>query len=153
MNRWSKIVLGIGVGATCGWVAGGLLGPAAGRGPAALALHTLVTYAATLVWLLADVWILVFLAGSARALRRAAGTAAASAAAASRRVVALGAGAAAAVVAQFAVSGALFPGRMDVRLHLALALFALLLQLAFLVAGGRELARHHRLQQALEAAG
>lgn len=152
MNRWSKIVLGIGGLATAAWLAGGLLGPAAGRSPEALALHTLVVYGALLLWLLADLWILVFLAGCARALRRSAPAARRAEIAGRPRVFALGGAAVLLALAQFTVSGLLFPGRMDPRVHLALALAALLAQLAFLAAGGRELARQHRLRLALEAA-
>jgi hypothetical protein len=153
MNRWSKIVIGVGVLASLGWIAGGLLGPGAGRSPENLARHTQVVYGATLLWILADVWILIFLAGSTRALRRAlSGSARTGDAGVRHGVVALGVGAAVLVVAQFAVSSELFPGHLDARLHLATALAALVLQLAFLIVGGRELARHHRLQRALEAA-
>lgn len=140
MNHWSKIVLSLALLATAGWVTVGLAGEGAGRSPEGLTLHALLAYSAILVWVLADVWIVVFLAGCERAARRSAragGTVLDDLARARRRVSALGAAAVALALGQFVASGLLFPGRMPYALHFALAALALIAQLALIVAGAR----------------
>jgi hypothetical protein len=131
LNRWSRIVLGIALSATAAWVAVGVVGRGAGRGPEQLALHTTLAYAATLLWLLADIWIVVFLAGCVRAARRLApgGAPALGALERSRRhVSALGGASVALALGQFVASGLLYPGRLPASVHLALALVALVAQ-------------------------
>ena len=140
MNRWSKIVLGIALLASAGWVAAGAAGDGADRDPESMVLHTLLAYAATLVWLLADTWIVVFLLGCERAARRLArGTPPAleTLARTRRRVAAFGAAAVALALGQFALSGLLYPGRFPAALHLALALLALAAQLVFVASAAR----------------
>ena len=140
MNHWSKIVLSLAVLATAGWVAVGLAGEGAGRSPEGLTLHALLAYSVVLVWVLADIWIVVFLAGCERAARRGAGAGGAvldDHARARRRVSALGAAAVALALGQFGAAGLLYPGRMPYALHFALAALALVAQLALIVAGAR----------------
>ena len=71
MNRWSKIVLGIGLAGLAGWIATGLQGRLVGAEREALALHTLAAFASTLALILADAWIVIFLGACERSLERA----------------------------------------------------------------------------------
>jgi hypothetical protein len=142
MNRWSRIVLGIALLASAAWVAVGAAGGAADRDPEAMVRHTLLAYAATLVWLLADTWIVVFLIGCERAARRLApgpAPALAGLARARRRVASLGAASAALALGQFAFSGLLYPDRFPAAAHVTLALLALLAQLVFVASAARAL--------------
>jgi hypothetical protein len=141
MNRWSRIVAAIAVAGCLAWLGAGLAGRSAGSGPQPLALQNRVGFGATLTLLLADVWVIVYLATGAR-LARAAGFDLSRLARGRRVVYSLAVLAAVLAVTQFTLAGALFPGRMAPAVHVALALAALAAQIAFLIVAVRHLARH-----------
>lgn len=147
MNRWSRIVVAIAVAGCLAWVAAGLAGRDAGGGPMPLARHTLVGFGATLTLLLADVWVVVYLATGVRLARREGRDL--DALALERRVVYASAILAAAfAVTAFTLAGARYPTDMSPALHVGLALSTLVAQLVFLVAAIRLLARHEAALQA-----
>ena len=141
MNRWSRIVAAIAVAGCVAWLAAGFAGRDAGHGPEALAVHTLVAFGATLALLLADVWVVVYLATSAR-LARAAGIDLDRLARGRTAVCSLAVLAAALAVTAFTLAGALYPGGMPPALHVGLALATLAAQVVFLIVAVRHLGRH-----------
>jgi hypothetical protein len=140
LNRWSRIVFAIAVAGCLAWVAAGLAGREAGRGPEPLAVHTLVAFGATLALLLADLWVVVYLATCTR-LARAAGRDLSALGRARRSVYAAAILAVLLAITAFAVAGALYPGRLDPLLHVGLALSALGAQIVFVVLAIRLLRR------------
>jgi len=143
MNRWSRIVVAIALAGCGAWIAAGLAGDDAGRGPEALGLHALVAFGATLALLLADVWLIVYLAAGAR-LARAAGVDLGPLSRGRRAVCALAGLAAALAVFAFALAGALYPDRLSPVLHVGLAVATLVAHAALLTVAVRHLARHER---------
>jgi hypothetical protein len=141
MTRWSRIVVGIAAAASVAWLVAGLAGRDADAGPEPLAVHTLISFGATLALLLADVWVIVYLATGARLARRA-GLELARLARGRVLVYSLAGLAAALAVASFTLAGALYPGRLPAALHLALALATLVAQIAFVSVAARHLGRH-----------
>lgn len=141
MNRWSRIVAGIAVAGCLAWAGAGLAGREAGSGPEPLAVHTLVGFGATLTLLLADVWVIVYLATAVR-LARTAGFDLDRLARGRVVVYSLGVLAAVLAVTAFTLAGALYPGRMPTALHLGLALATLAAQVLFLFFAVRHLGRH-----------
>lgn len=141
MNRWSRIVVAIALVGCAAWIAAGLAGDEAGRGPGPLGQHTLVAFGATLALLLADVWLIVYLVASAR-LARAAGVDLGPLSRSRRAVCVLAGLAAALAVCAFALAGALYPDRLSPSLHVGLAVTTLVAHAALLVAAVRHLARH-----------
>jgi hypothetical protein len=141
MSRWSRIVIAIALFGCGAWVAAGIAGDEAGRGPGPLGLHTLVAFGATLALLLADIWLIVYLLAGAR-LARAAGIDLGALAAGRRAVCALAVLAAALAVCAFSLAGALYPDRLSPVLHTVLAVATLAAHAILLVAAVRHLARH-----------
>lgn len=152
MNRWARIVVAMAAVATAGWIAAGVLGfRVADDGT--LADHTLISFAALLLLLLSQTWVAAFALASERlALRRVdRRRAEAATMVRSGRIAALWAGVAiVAALAQFTVSNALYPGRLEPRAHTvagAAAALAIVLALAVEV---RALRRHGRAAAALD---
>lgn len=131
----------IAVAGCVAWVAAGLAGREAGRGPEPLAVHTLVGFGATLALLLADLWVVVYLATGTR-LARAAGRDLSALSRGRRSVYAAASLAAAFAITAFSVAGALYPGRLPATIHVGLAIAALTAQVVFLVVAIRLLRRH-----------
>jgi hypothetical protein len=152
VNHWVKTVYGIAAVAALGWIAAGWLGPAARHEAEGLSVHTLVALAAALGWILADLWVPIYFAGCARALRRATGpgTLAATTGADKRRVAGLATGALVLTVGQLVLAGTLYPDGPPAWLHVTLAVGALLAQGGFLVFSTRAL---RRLDRAFESVG
>ncbi len=165
--RYEKIIVGIGLGGTAALVAAAVLGFGGVRPGEGLELHLALAMAATLGVLLAHVWVLVFLAGTGRGLRRLAADRArgferpARAFARLRRVrrwavaaAAAAVGAAAALVlsggAAFTGSAVMPGGAASMRAHAAaihagLFALALVLQLAALAVEWRALRANRAL--------
>jgi len=149
VNRWSRIVWTLSLLAAIGWIAGGWFGYEV-RDGASLARHTLLVFFALLALVLTHGWVAIYLLAVEQLLRRRARPSQSeeSSLARARRRGAIGAALAiAAALAQFAVSNALFPDRLDAGWHawgalgtaMLLALAALLERSALAATG--ELAR------------
>ncbi len=154
MNRWSRIVFAIACVGAVAWMGAGWAGREVASDPDRMPIHTLLGFGATLTLLFADCWIVTFLVACERAARQLgpAGTAAADrGTGARRRAVLLGGLAAATSVGHFALSGLLFPQRLEPRIHLALAGVAFGLQVVFMVVARRDLTAQNR--QFTHAAG
>jgi uncharacterized membrane protein len=150
MNRWSRIVWWLAIVSTAGWIAGGLLGYRA-VDQLTLARHTLTSLVALLALILCHSWIALFSLVSRgllsrtgaeidRQLRSAIGIAAVAA------TVAI-----VAAVAQFTVSNALFPARLEATRHAIAGGSSVLVLVLALVFEGRALARHGAAVRTLEA--
>lgn len=142
-----RALIFVGVFAVAAFVAAGALGfEAAGRGN--LRLHLLVGFVSVLLLLLSQVWILIFLVASGRAVRRTvdlAGLDPALAAESRTRLRRLAPWLASAVllsVATFAVGPQMAGGGAPRWLHAGLAAAALAAQVSALVLERRELGAH-----------
>lgn len=146
MNRWSRIVWTLALLGALAWIVGGSFGYEV-RDNASLARHTLLVFAALLALVFTHGWVAVHLLVVERLLRRSSRLSAreTSIMASARRRGAAGATLAlVSVVAQFAVSNALYPGRLGAGWHALGALgsalvlgLALTLEWAALTAAGK----------------
>lgn len=153
MNRWSRIVLGIAAAGLLAWAATGVQGRLAGASREALAWHTLAGFGATLLLLLANAWVVIFLTACERGLRRRASVEAsrlAPLAGARRGVAAVTALAVGATLAQIALSSRFYPGLLPAWVHLALAATSLASQAGFWLSARRALRAQHALCVELE---
>jgi hypothetical protein len=151
MNRWSRIVLGLAALAAAAWLATGALGFRVAD-DRTLAEHTLLGFVALLGLVLTQSWIAVFALVSGRLIGRRTGGARPELielARAGRRATAAGVAAVVAATAQFTLSNALYPGRLDARSHLAAAIASAVVVALALVVETRALARHGRAAAAL----
>lgn len=122
MNRWSKIVLALTTVATAAWIGVGAYGFRVAD-EESFARHTLVAFVALLALVFSHGWIAVFAAVSPGMIRRQAGGGAEFPGLRAARRFALPAAVLAilAAVAQFVVSNALYPSRLNRRAHLLAA--------------------------------
>lgn len=142
-----RALIFVGVFAVAAFVAAGALGfEATDRGN--LRLHLLVGFVSVLLLLLSQVWILIFLAASGRAVRRTVALAGldpaltAESRARLRRLAPWLASAVLLTVATFAVGPQMAGGRAPRWLHAGLAAAALAAQVSALVLERRELGAH-----------
>jgi hypothetical protein len=150
-----RLFVGLGLLGVAGFVAAGVLGYG-WFGDEALYLHVVVGLAACLLLLFSQVWIMIYLMGTAREVRRAAQGVEAGAAQAARQWVrqALPAGGVAVIVGlgSFFLGSAVFAGHAPVWSHNLAFYGAVLSQLVALWVEFRLLAASERIIGALDAA-
>ncbi len=153
MNHWARIQLGIVTAGTLLFLATGLQGLAVDGGQAGFPLHTRLGLVATLLIVLGETWIVVYLAACARRLP-ATGLTAEEARAlgrSARGTSAVAGAAAAAALAHLIWAGRGFSGGAPASRHGLFALATALLLLGSILVAARGLGRHQRLAESFRA--
>ncbi len=149
MNRWSRIVLAIGLVATASWVG------AAGIGfqvdsQESLGFHMMLSFGALLALVLVHGWVALFAIASERWVKSASGRASVELAATRRLAVGAASVALLAALLQFTLSNALYPARLQALPHALAGLASCLVLAAALIVEARALTRHGREIAALD---
>ncbi len=143
MNRWARIVWSIALVGSLGWLGAGALGYWV-EDQETLVLHTLASFLALLVLVLAQVWMAVFVIASRRLVARATGSDSPALASAARAVLLVSLIAIVAVCAQFTLSNALFPARLEPKQHAQAAAVSMAALALALIVEARALRAHAR---------
>lgn len=152
MNRWSRIVWTLALGASIAWVVGGAEGYRV-HSDATLARHTLITFGALLGLVLTHTWVGVYLLTFERLLKRRVELGAREVDALRlARVggVASAVGAIAVALLEFLLANALYPARLDPARHAVGGAVSALLLATLLVVEGRALSRAGGIARASE---
>lgn len=154
MNHWARIQLAIVAAGTLLFLAAGLQGLAGEVARAGFPLHTRLGLVATLLIVLGETWIVVYLAACRRRLRAAGLTAEDERALgrSARGTAAVAAAAAMAALAHLIWAGRGFSEGAPASRHGLFALATAVLLLASIVVAARGLGRHQRLAERFRAA-